>query len=273
MNLIQKCVSDLSFRIPIPVLQLAFKDDIQQWRRAPISLTEQIMLKVVRPRVLIDIDIVGGQTVIIPLENVTPQFLDTYTIVFEIPEFILNYRTIMSALSIGYMPYASSFNSLGVGMGVVNPGSMSDLLSAAQRVGDSLSNVPNISNATVELIGHNTILIRDQLRVTNAYQLRCVLGNEENLNNIQPRSSLVFAKVIELAVKSYIYNTLIVKIDQAYLQGGQELGRIKEIVDSYSDSEQMYQDYLKEVVQAVSFMNNNNMSHERFIKLQISPGI
>lgn len=272
MNIIQKIVSELHFRIPIEVLQIAFRDDIQNWRRAPISLNEQIMNKVVRSRFLIDADIVGGQTVIVSLEGLSPNFMDTYTLIYEIPEYMVNYRTIMSVLIIGYMPFSSAFNSMGAGMGVVNPTSMSDLMSATQRVADSHSNIPAVSNATVDLIGKNTILIRDQMRVTNAYQLRCVIGNEEHLNNIQPRSAHVFAKALELATKSYIYNRMIIRMDQAFLSGGQELGRIKEVIDSYSDAEEMYQTHLREVIMAVSFMQTA-ANHERFIKLQLNSAL
>lgn len=272
MNCIQKALDELFRRIPNELLQLAFRDDLQQWRRAPVSINEKIMSKVIRPRVLLDADIVGGQTVIISLETLQPKFIDTFMMVYEIPLDLTNYRNIMSALSVGYMPYATSFSTMGGGLGTVNPQSMSDVMNAAQRVGDAMSNIPAVSNATVELIGENTILIRDQLRITNLYQLRCVLGHDQYLNNIQPRSYHVVCKLVELAVKSFIYNTMIIKIDQAYLQGGQELGRVKEIVDSYADSEQMYQDYLKEVFQAVSFMNNA-ADHERFIKLQLNSSL
>ena len=273
MNVLEKCMDDLRRVIPIEILQIAFKDDLQNIRRAPISLREQIMLKVVRPRFLLDCDIVGGQTVILSLENLQARYLDTYTIIYEIPKEMTNYRTIMSVLSIGYLPYAASYNSLSGGNGTINPASMSDVMSAGQRVGDSLSNIPNISNASVDLIGENTILIRDMLRVTNAYQLRCTVGHEENLNDIQPRLYHIYARGIELAVKSYIYNTLIVKIDQAYLQGGQELGKIKDIVESYADAEQMYRDYILNNIQVASMFNQTSMGHDRFIRLQINPAL
>lgn len=273
MNIINKCLSELSYRIPPQLLQQAFKEDVVNWRQAPISLNEKISNKVIRPRVLVDTNLVGGQVVVIPLAGITPRYVDNYMIVYEVPEELCNYRTIMSVLSIGYLPYSGSFNGMSQGMGIVNTNSMSDLMSAAQRVGDSHANIPSISNASVELIGQNTVMIRDQLRMTNAYQLRCVIGNEENLNNIQPRSIPTIARLVELAVKSYIYNTMIIKVDQAYLTGGQELGAMKNIIEGYSDAEQMYQDYLKEVVASVMFMNNSVTAYERLIKLQVSPSL
>lgn len=273
MNALSKSLSELQYRIPIQVLQLAFRDDLMNYRRAPIGLDEQILLKVVRPRVLMDIDIVGGQVVIIPLENIQPRYIDTYTMVYQIPKETTQYRSIMSVLSVGYMPYASAYNSMAGGIGVTKPCQMSDTLSAAQRVADSFGNIPLVSNASAEVIGENVILVRDQARITNSYQLRCVIGNEDNLNNLQPRLYHIFSKAVELAVKSYIYNTLLIKIDQAYLTGGQELGAVKEVVLGYSDAEQMYEDYIREIVQKAFFFNNNNLAHQRFIRLQISPAL
>jgi len=272
MNILSKIVSELKYRIPQEVLRVAFQDQNQNWRQAPISIDEQIMLKVIRPRVIVDCNLVGGQTVIVSLEGLTPNYIDRSTLIFEIPADRLMFRTLISVLSIGYLPFAGGFNNMGMGMGSIVPSSMNDVMAAGQRAGDSMSNMPIVSNASVELVGYNTIVIRDQQRVTNAYQLRCVVANEENLNNINPRSHLNFAKLVELAVKSYIYNKLIIAMDTAYLHSGQELGAMRTYVEGLADSEQMYQDYLKEVIQAVSFMNDS-YNYDRFIKLQICPGI
>jgi len=272
MNILTKSVDDLKYKIPVELLKIAFRESNNEWRKAPVSLDELILNQVVRPRVMVDANLVGGQTIIISLEGLTPKYVDTYTIIYEIPAERVMYRTIMSALSIGYLPFSSSYNSMGMGMGTVNPNSMSDVMSAGQRVGDAMSSIPAISNSSVEMIGYNTILIRDQLRVTNAYQLRCVVANEENMNNINQRSILVFSKLVEFAVKSYIYNKLIIAMDNAYLTGGQELGQIKNMVDSYADAEENYQTYLNEVFRPVSFMNDQ-ISYQRFLKLQVSGGL
>lgn len=272
MNVYTKAIDTIKYTVPKAILQLAFKDDLVNWRQAPVSIDHQILEKVIKPRVLVDLNLVGGQTVIINLDGTPAKYTDTHNIVYEISPALTSNREIISILSVSYLPYSSSFNSLGYGMGTINPTSMSDLMSATQRVADSHSNIPPVSNATADLVGYNTVLIRDQHRVTNAYQIRCVLANAENLSNINPRSYLHIAKLCELAVKSYIYNKMIIDMDYTHLVGGQELGKVKEIVESYSDHEQMYQDYLKQVVQKVMFMNDH-FTHARFIKMQVNPTI
>ena len=272
MTAIAKALDEIKFSIPMEILIEAFKDDMPNFRSLPISLDQQIMNKVMRPRVLVDADLVGGQTIIVSLEGLTAKFMDTYTVVFEIPAERLNFRTLMNVLSVGYLPITSTYNSMNYGMGTVNPQAMTDVLSAGQRLMDSHSNVPPISNASADIIGYNTVLIRDQLRVTNTYQLRCQVGNEENLNNINPRSWRAFSKLAILATKSFIYNRLIIRIDQAYLTGGQELGAFKSYIENLSDAEENYQTYLKEVMQKVFFMNDSS-NYNRYIALQMNPSI
>jgi hypothetical protein len=272
MDILKTALDRIQLTIPPEVLQQAFKDDIQNWRSAPTSLQDRIMEKVIRHRVLKDANLVGGQEVIISLDDLSPKWSDSISVIYEIPPQRTNNREIMSILSIGYMPLMSVFSSVGNGIGTLNPAQMTDVGSSGQRLGDSSANIPIVSNALVDLIGYNTILIRDSVRVSNAYQVRCVLANENRMGNINPRSYITFAKLCVHAVKSYIYNTMIVKIDQAYLSGGQELGAFKNIVESYSDSEDQYETFLKEVWQKVSFMNDAP-AFKRFMTIQINPGL
>lgn len=272
MNPFTKVVDEIVFTIPAEILKEAFIKPDQNWRLPPISIGEAILNKVIRPRVLVDMDLVGGQTVMVPLNTLQPEFVDNYSVVYRIPKSMTQNRSITSVLSVGYMPYANAYNSSGVGYGNVTPGSMGEVVNAGQRVMDSFSGVPPVSNANANIIAENTVLIRDQFRVTSAYILRCLVGNEENLNNISPRSYLALSELCQFAVKSFIYNTLIIKIDKAFLEGGQELGSFKTYIDSLADSETNYKTYLKENWQAVAFVNDH-YAYNRLIKNMVSPGV
>lgn len=57
-------------------------------------------------------------------------------------------------------------------------------------------------------------------------------------------------------------------MDIGELQGGHNLGRFKEIVDSYSDAEKNHQTYLKEVMKKVLYMNDSE-STKRLIKILV----
>jgi hypothetical protein len=271
MSALIKAVDHVKFSIPFEVLRVAFKDDLHNWRQAPISIDTQIMDKVIKPRVLIDANLVGGAHTIVSLEGLSPKFLDNYTMMYEIPPDRVSYREIVSVLSIGYLPYAGALG-YGSGQGVPTNGSMTDLNAVGQRVMDSVSSIPSVSTATCDLVGYNTVVVRDNQRLAANYSLRCIIANDSNLANINPRSYIPFAKLCELAVKAFIYNTLIIKIDQAYLSGGQDLGAMRNYIEGLSDAEQMYQTQLSDVWRNVAF-HNDQPSHERFIRSMISPGI
>lgn len=271
MNIFSKAVDHIKFSIPREVLRITFQEDMVNWRAAPESLDSQIMLKVIKPRVLVDANIVGGVQAVIPLNGLTPLYTDRYTVVYEIPMNLTNNRNIISILSVGYLPYGGMFNSM-AGGGTVVPTSMSDFGSAGMRVGDSHSAIPHVASASADLVGYNTVMIRDPSRITGTYQLRCMVSNDANMNNINPRSYLNFAELCLHAVQAYIYNTLIVKLDQAYLQGGQEMGSVKAYVESLADANENYMTYLREVWQKVAVMSDK-VTHQRYLKTMISPAI
>lgn len=272
MSAITKMLDHIKMTIPFEVLRVAFRDDQHNWRQAPTGLDNLIMEKVIKPRVLIDADLVGGSITIISVGGLTPKYVDDFSFIYEIPLDRTSNREIVSILSVGYLPYAGAFGYGTMNQPAMTSGSMNDVTSGGQRLMDSFSSIPVVSTATCDLIGYNTVIIRDSQRLSANYTLRCVIANDVSLVNINPRSWINFSELAALAVKSYIYNKLIIQIDQAYLSGGQELGSMKNYIDNLSDSEQMYQEYLRNVWQAVAF-HNDSQSHERFIRIQISPGL
>ncbi len=273
MGILQKAVAELKYRIPHDILNAAFRDYSEEgWRGAPVSLEELILSKVIRPRVIFDTNIVGGETIMVPLDGLMPKYADMYTRVVEIPLDRINGRNIMSVLSAHYLPHGYSFNNMNSPMAIAGYGSVNDVTSTANKVSNSFANIPPLSSAMVQLTGPNVVLIRDRTYITNVYSVRCVVDNEENLENINPRSWHVFAKLCELATKSYIYNTLVIKMDTTYLQGGQSLSVFKDIVDEYRECESLYPVELQEKWQKVNFMNDTE-SFTRHIRLSINPAL
>lgn len=276
LNPISNAVREIQMTIPAQILTEVFgREDYRNWRRAaPVSVDEMIKSKVIRPRVLKDCNLIGGREAIISLEGLSPSVVDdSYAAIYNVPLERTGNRELMSVLSVNYIPSGSAFGG-GPGMAYAssNPIAISDVQSVGQRVMDSVSNIPHICSAQAELIGYNTVIIRDSMRATHPYELRCIVANDENLSNISPRSYPNFARACALAVKSYIYNQLIIRINQGVLEQGQELGVFKQIVEEYRESEEQYQDYLKLVLRKVFFMNDMT-SHDRYISIQINPGL
>lgn len=273
MSAIRKALSDIKYQIPKDILNLAFLPREDLFNKAPLSIDEYIKDKVIGKRVLQDANIVGGRLALIPLDGLKPIMSDPYTTVYKIPKNRTQGSDILSALSINYYPYSTTGG--GIGSSFFSTGlyaNTSTVMSAAQRVADSFTSVPPISVAYCDLVGPNTIMVRDLYRVSYAFYLRCILENDENLSNLNPRSWTKFSKLCVLATKSYIYNELVIEMDKAQLYGGQELGSFKEIVDGYSDAEEQYQEFLEQSFRKVMFMNDTN-SHLRYLKLMMNNAI
>lgn len=145
-------------------------------------------------------------------------------------------------------------------------------MSVANRIGDAASISGIIHNAHLEIVGYNSILVYAHFRVLAYLGIRVVLENENNLNNIQPRSYKDFATLCTLAVMAYIYNKLIIPLNSGYLSGGQELGVFKSIVEGYSSSDEDYETFLKEVWTPVAFMNDTTR-YNRLLSSMIAPDL
>lgn len=252
MNAIQKAMSDLHYRIQPEVLDTVFLKRVERWRDTPKSVDEQIMSLVVRPRVLTDCNLVGGRQLWICLDGMRIGGDGVYESVYRIPKDRTNGASIMSVLNVSFAD-PSRISAAGVAAN----GQNNMMLQGGQAVMDAMGMIPQTSTSRIELIAENTILIRDVMTMPANAFLRCTVANDENLNNIQLRSYPAFCKLVEFAVKSYIYIHYVVQLDMGELRGGQLLGRIKEIIDTYADAEQNYQDYLQNKWTKISRMNDS----------------
>lgn len=259
MNAFEKALSDLTFRIPPQILEAVFVDPFRSWEARPRSLTEIIASSVVRPRVCVDVNLNGGGRVArIPLNKAERTQVDLYVQIFRIPKALTEGCSILSADSVSYMDI-TKLPAFGLASNAQN----SQLLQGGQAVMDVHAAIPVISTARVTLIAENTIMVRDTITLPSDCWLNCRLMLDETLSNLQPTSYRHFSKLVELAVKSYIYNQFIVYTSEAELAGGQGLSQFRTTIESYADAEELYQDYLKTKWEKVNRMNDT----EQFTKL------
>lgn len=263
MGPLSKCIDEVKFRIPRAILEAVFIKRAQHWRLTPASLDEHILNEVVRPRVLVDCNLVGGTEVFIPLDGVPLERGNDYTTVYRIPKDKTQGRSIMSVLNITFSD-PTKVSSYGVAAGAHN----SIMMQAGQAVMDAMGSMPVTSTAYVQLIGENVVMVRDTVVLPANIYLRCLLENDENMSHLQLKSYRDFSKLVEYAVKAYIYNEYVIPMDMGELYGGQALGRFKEIIDSYADAEELYQDFLRDKWQKISLMNDREQ-HTRFLRLMM----
>lgn len=263
MNPIQYALNEIHSRIPSEILKIGFQ---RGFRNDSVSLDERISIRVIRQRVLITSDLIGGREINIPLAGIQPEIIDNYTAIYDIP---LNLSLGVPIIALrsssyaptGYMAYqqASSYNAT------------NNLANAASNIFNSHSTMPIVSTARIELVGENMVEVRDNNGYMPLMALTCLIANDPDLNNLQRRSYPIFAKACELAVKAYLYNHLLVDLDQAYLRQGQALDTIKSIIESYSDAEEQYQLFMTEKMQKIFMMNDENRFHKH-IRSMVSIG-
>lgn len=276
MNPITKAINEVKYRIPKAILEKVFIDGSRYYRSTmAASIDEQIETLVLRPRVLVDCNLIGGQLDLVPLDGLTFERPLQYTTVIHIPGSRLHGRTINSALNVSFFNSAAiaGYAAAGVmGMGQFAGGTSSygtdnsAAMGAAAGVMSAFDKIPMVSTSRVKLIAHNTICIYDGVNIPANSYLRCILSYDDQMSSLPMRAYKHFSQLVEYAVKAYIYNELVINLDQGELVYGQTIGVFKTIVESYADANQNYADFMRDSMEAVLFMSDENQ-YLRYVKL------
>lgn len=275
MNCLIYSLQEVMSSIPYDLLYAAFTIDESPELINTNSLEDKILRKLLRKRVLIDANICGGIEYVVPLNNINPSFTEYFYTVYNVPPELTLNKEIISALNLTVMPGNGVFgNGTPESGGFFSTGFNAGppLTNVANRIANSVAPTGILSNAHIEIIGYNTVVIYAHYRVLTNFGLRVLLENDSNLNNIQPRNYKTISKLCILATKAYIYNKLIIHVNSGYLVSGQELGIFKSLVESYSDANQDYETFITEELRAVLFMNDTTRMN-RFIGGMIAPDL
>lgn len=271
MNCLLYSINEINNQIPSQLLYEAFTIDEEPNTINLTSLDDKILRKLLKKRVLLDTNIIGGVEMLIPLVNISPTYYENYYTIYQIPPEETMNREIISALSIVTMPLSGIFNQVGGYIGNTTTQN-SSVLNVADRIGQSVAPSMILSNTHLEIVGHNTILVNANYRLLGNVGLRVLVENDSNLNNIQPRSYKAFSFMCVLAAKAYIYNKLIIPVNSGYLASGQDLGMFKNILESYSSAEEDYRNFISERMGSVLFMNDTTR-YSRFLTGMMLPSV
>lgn len=270
---IQRAIAEIKWKIPLEILQRAFAPMNVYGRPTAMNLDSVIRAKVIEERVRVDCDLVAGVQLDIPLRGLTPEQVQlpsgspySWALIYKIPMTLTQNRVITSVLWVantiapisGTYTYAS-YNG-------------SALANAAMGVMQSQAPIPSMSTARVDLINTNTVMISDTNQWPYDATLRCKVERDADMSTLPPGAYPFFCRACELAVKAYIYTTLIIQINSAELQNGQELGKFKEIVDQYADANEQYEDYRGTVLREVMLMSDPVTARD-FMRIPIGAGV
>jgi hypothetical protein len=98
----------------------------------------------------------------------------------------------------------------------------------------------------VTLIGDNTVLVSDAQALPGVMYLRCMLQHEPNFANLPSAYYKKFSELCVLAAKAWIWTNLVIPLDEGLIKAGSTINRFREIVDSFQDADQMYEDFLRD---------------------------
>ena len=235
--------------IPIEILEATFRPKDFQ-----VSLDERIKEVIINGRVLPDCNVNAGQIKRIPLslcqiERVIPDPIfnsitsPTPGTLYRVPPHLREHRDIVGVIDISYLYDFTGFNDTPFGFGT-NGNSVKSLAAA---VLNSHTHRNACLTPTPKLLTDNMILITPTNSFLTDWALVCRLGYDTEFTNLPNSAVLPLGKLITTATKAYIWVNLTIRIDQAALSGGQELGRFKEIVDKYEADLDRYEVDLKDL--------------------------
>lgn len=264
MNPISYAIDHVLFVIPRDVLDIVFNPThrygYHNYGFSPEDVTSVIRSEIIENKVRIDCNLTGGQQVDIPLLGIPEERVDHYSAIYRIPKTMTMGRSIVRAMCVVFIERTvSSINHTPYNGG-------SQMIDGIQGVLASHSAIPQTSSAYVTLIGENVVLIQDNTLIPRNSFLRCVLDYDEAMTHIQPTSYKKFARLVEYATKAYIYREFTIRQNRGALHAGMELGAIRDIVESYSDAAENYEDYYQNTWRKVAIFNDNQ-SHIRHLKM------
>lgn len=262
VKIIENALRTVHIRIPKQILEIAFE---------PIkrneSLDALILSEVVHFRVIPEINVFAGRQKRIPLGRCERKFtpaepgltniFDDDGAVFLIPPDARDYKNISNVIDIewplaidkfGTGPWNSSRDSASI------PSALSGML-------DSYAPNQSFSTPTPNYLGSNMVRLYPGAYLQNDWVLLCTLEYDTELTNMETPSGLVISSMILAAVKSYIYNKLVISLDEAFLVGGREMATVRRIIDDYATAEEEYEE-LK-----LRLRGTETMSSERFDQL------
>nr|DAT18038.1 MAG TPA: Putative virion structural protein [Caudoviricetes sp.] len=276
MSPILFALNTIKNEIPKPILERAFmpRDQYQLRRNAfmPSTIDNEIIDKVINQRVRMDIDSIGSTEVVISLQGLPTEIVGPDKYLIHIPKDHTGGRDIVSAIALIFyditnVALTSGGGAMTAGMLMNNGGCTNHLLKDVAAMGRSVMPLAATQTTSVKLVGDNTILVEDIVAPTSQAALRCIVTHDREFSNLPGPALRYFATLCEYACKQYIYNTLIIEIDQAELSGGRELGVIKSIVEDYREAGQLYKEYFTDKWQKVQFFADQTRNHRHIRRL------
>jgi hypothetical protein len=255
-NVINNLLKDLYRKVPMEILNEAFYRLRKESNRSLDALIKEYIIVDV---VLSNCNLYAGKVKNIVLYQQYGKDIDDTMLhaamsgnygVYAIPPEARENRPIVAVLDVAYpttMAIYGTFPNIGVtGRSVAN--GIDEMLS-------SFTHEPAYVTPTPMLIDGDAGIIQlsppASLHVD--WILSCMLAYDKEFTNISLNMLNPLKNMVEYAAKSFIYNELIIKINQGYLQSGLQLESVRSMIESYADANEKFDEALRKFRGASTF--------------------
>ncbi len=210
---------------------------------------EFIMQKIIRERVLDELNLTGGKFKKIVLKS---SYMEKTSLdlagwagddggfdLYRIPPEARDGLPMIHCISVQYPYAATSVNGTGA-LGQQSAGY--DLTSQIDQVLNSYTLARPLNSPVGQVLSGDLIKLFPSQYSFVGYVVTVRLALDETFEQVQPSAVEALAELVTLATKVWCYNNLIVDIDRAAMECGADIGKIKEILEEYRDSNQMYKE-------------------------------
>lgn len=233
--------------IPMDILRIAFKN-----YDTSVSMDDSIHKKVLVARVLDDASVRGGTILRFLLDSDWLHYVSSpspYALgmsgsysMYHVPASARDHRDIATILQVRF-PYSIGSNTSGT--------MYHDCSSRGNSLGGLACSALNaqtgaglVSSPAGIINPGNIIRLEPPQFNYIPWQITCRLKFDEQFSQLDVSSIQPFALLCEHAVKAYIYTHAIVEVETNVMYRGMELGVVREIINSYSDANEKYDEQL-----------------------------
>lgn len=243
-NVINILIRKLYHRIPTPVLEEAFRPTYHN-RTLDALIKERIIVDTV----LTDCNLYAGKTKKIPLsidyikrveDAGSSRYISSDYSVYYIPPEARENRDITVVLDLAYPSELTMTN--------MYPGQFLSGRSVANVADQALGNAtqtPQYLTPTPILMGNNIVRLEPPSSLYTDYVLSCMLAFDKDFTNISTNMVNPIFKCVLYATQMFIYNELLIRMNQGFRQGGAPLASIVDIVNTYEGAEERYDESMK----------------------------
>jgi len=241
MSMLSLCLNSIKNEIPeslISEFTIASRYGRNPW--SAVDEDAVLIAEVFERRLMPDLNVEYARTLEIPLQECMVEKVSEMDYVVTVPPKATGGYKILTVLGINTANiypngiYADTATVAG-----------SSILAAAQKLANSNQSVSLNYNARCEMISPNAFRIRRMSYLPPGTYAEVLIEHDSNLNSLNMTAAAYFKKLAVLATKAAIYNKLKIRVNQAKLDGGSELGAFSEFLDSYADANELYLEELK----------------------------